>query len=306
MSPRGAVWYKREPRAFLEGVRQMPEREVAVYAVVLDLIYDAGHQTLNDPKHIASYFSDLGAAAVRRSIDWLVSAGKLEIDGDFLTNKRAKNEGKTREELRKTRRNSGHLGGVSSANSRSKSNGHNGLGEAFASDELPLDKIREEKEEEAKASLSETVVSDRPKPSRKKGVYTPEFEQAWASYPTDPMMSKKTAFAAWVKLDVEDQGRVQAAIPAFVAYCRKNPDYRPVHMNRFITDRRFDGLLAEKGGSQTGAPDWSKRLAYARQHQRWSTPEWGPMPSLAGCLAPREMIEPGDGVGWAEWSRNAS
>jgi hypothetical protein len=88
MSERGADWYKREPRAFLEGIRQMSEREIAVYSVILDLIYDGGHRTRNDPKHIASYFSDVGSAAVRRAIQCLIAAGKLELDGDFLTNKK--------------------------------------------------------------------------------------------------------------------------------------------------------------------------------------------------------------------------
>jgi len=164
MSERGAQWYKREPRAFLEGVRRMTERDIAVYAIVLDLIYDGGHQTLDDPKHIASYFSDLGSASVRRTIDRLVEAGKLVREGEFLTNKRAKNEGKTREELRETRRYSAHLGGVSSGKSRTKSNKNNDLSEANASSNVVLDKIREDIEgkEEAKAS------------SKKRGTRLPE------------------------------------------------------------------------------------------------------------------------------------
>lgn len=144
MTRRGADWYRREPRAFLEGVRKLTEREIAVYAVVLDLIYDGGHQTLNDPKHIASYFSDLGSAAVRHAINRLVESGKLIIDGEFLTNKRAQNEGKTREELAETRRKSGRLGGVSSGVSRANSNKSNDLGEANAPYARAKDKIRKD------------------------------------------------------------------------------------------------------------------------------------------------------------------
>lgn len=114
---RGTDWYKREPRAFLDGVRQLGQREVAVYSIVLDLIYDGGGQTAFDPKHIASYFSDLGSAAVRNSIAVLIDLGKLEDMDGRLTNKRARNEAKTREELRENRSVFGRLGGVSSGDS---------------------------------------------------------------------------------------------------------------------------------------------------------------------------------------------
>lgn len=132
----------------------MTERDIAVYSVVLDLIYDGEHQTFDDPKHIASYFSDLGSASVRRTIDRLVEAGKLVREGEFLTNKRAKNEGKTREELKKSRRHSAHLGSVSSGKSRSKPNEVKNLSEANASPDTALDKIGGDIEvkEEAKAS----------------------------------------------------------------------------------------------------------------------------------------------------------
>ncbi len=144
MSTRGAEWYKREPRAFLEGVRRMTEREIAVYAVVLDLIYDGGHETLDDPKHIASYFSDLGVAAVRNAIERLISAGKLDRNGEYLTNKRARNEGRTREELTETRRKAGRSGGVSSGKSRRNSNKNNAVAKANAALRVREDKIRED------------------------------------------------------------------------------------------------------------------------------------------------------------------
>lgn len=158
---------------------------------------------------------------------------------------------------------------------------------------------------EPNGSMSETVVSDVPVPSRKRKPYPPEFEQSWRAYPTDQLMSKAKGFAAWAKLDVEDHGRVFASIPAFVAYCRKHPDYRPVHMVRYITDRRFDGFMADAGEPATG-PDWPKRLAYARANRRWSSSEWGPLPGMTGCAVPDELIQPGDGDGWSEWTRGAA
>jgi len=90
MTSRGTAWYRRDSRAFLEGVRLLTGREIEVYAVVLDLICDDGHSAIDDPKHIASHLSDLGPAAVRRALDGLVEAGMLERDDGRLTAKRAR------------------------------------------------------------------------------------------------------------------------------------------------------------------------------------------------------------------------
>lgn len=152
---------------------------------------------------------------------------------------------------------------------------------------------------------SETEISDNMKPSRKRKPYPEAFQAAWSEYPTDPLMSKKKAFEAWQRLDREDQNKVTATIPAFRDYCRKNPSYRPVHMVRFITDRRFDGFAAAAKPSNP-AEMWGKRLNYARANRRWATAEWGPMPGKEGCKVPSSMQQKGDGFGWAEWSRETA
>lgn len=170
------------------------------------------------------------------------------------------------------------------------------MGEGVSCD-TPLKKPEYKPEEDP---LSETGVPDTPKPVRKRKAYPDAFERAWSSYPTDQNMSKLDAFKAWSKLDVEDRAKVEAGIPGFVAYCRKNPDYRPVHMVRFITGRRFDGFA--ENTSNAYAPEvWAKRLAYARKNKSWATGQWGPMPGVEGCRVPANMLEPQDGVGWAYW-----
>ena len=147
--------------------------------------------------------------------------------------------------------------------------------------------------------LSETVVSDPVKPRKRNG-YSAEFEADWRAYPTDSNMSKLKAFNAWSKLSAEDRAKVAAAIPAFVAFCRKDPTYRPVHMVRFITERRFDGF-AEMDAPRLGTTeDWVKRLKYGRDLRTWSTPQWGPMPGLPGCKVPPDLLAAGDGAGWSE------
>ena len=45
---------------------------------------------------------------------------------------------------------------------------------------------------------------------------------------------------------------------------------------------------------------WQHRLETARKLAQWDV-KWGPMPSQIGCLAPDELLQPGDGEGWTEW-----
>ncbi len=73
--------------------------------------------------------------------------------------------------------------------------------------------------------------------------YTASFEDFWKAYPTDRIMSKSKTFVQWKKLDDVDKERARQAVPIFFNHCKQNPDYRPVHAERFISQRRFDGLI---------------------------------------------------------------
>lgn len=149
----------------------------------------------------------------------------------------------------------------------------------------------------------ETAASPKPK---KRAAYPEDFEAAWRAYPTDPIMSKKEAFEKWRRLGAEDREAVARAIPKFVSYCAQNPTYRPVHMCRFISQRRFDGF-APKIHPDYVADDerWNKRLNAARLRGFWAAREWGPMPGQAGCCVPRHLLKDGDGQGWREWEQAA-
>jgi hypothetical protein len=152
--------------------------------------------------------------------------------------------------------------------------------------------------------VSETDVSDAPR-RRTRNAYPDAFDAVWSAYPTDQNMSKAKAFAAWKSLSAEDRNSLAASIPAFNAYCRKDPTYRPVHLVRFITERRFDGFVGAARAKAASREDWTKRLNFGRTRKQWSTGEWGPAPGAADCLVPAELIQPGDGEGWTEWSKAA-
>lgn len=150
----GSDWYKREPAAYLGGVQGMTAREHAVYSVTLDLIYAHGGAVNNDPAWIAGWIKDMGAAAVRTALASLVERKKLIISGSEITEKRAINEAKTKENVSETARENGKKGGKKSAESRAIPKQNNGLGEAVASAEKQAEKIREDKIED-KSSISQ-------------------------------------------------------------------------------------------------------------------------------------------------------
>ncbi len=171
--------------------------------------------------------------------------------------------------------------------------------QADAPKRLSRGEERRGKKEEPKGSLSETDVPDARTKKVSRGGYPADFEAAWKAYPTDRLMSKKKAGAAWSRLTAEDRERTATAIPEFVAYCRSHPDYRPVHMVRFITEARADGFLEAE--MVVTEDDWQKRLVFARGKKKSPASEWGPAPGQPNCRIPEHLLQLGDGVGWAEW-----
>lgn len=107
------------------------------------------------------------------------------------------------------------------------------------------------KKEQPNGCMSETS-SDTSKPKRRKMVYPPPFEAFWQAYPTDPLMSKKEAAAAWTRLSEDDHAAATRAVSAFAAHCRSDPTYRPLHACRFLSQRRFEGFNGH--GPGTGPP----------------------------------------------------
>jgi uncharacterized protein YdaU (DUF1376 family) len=93
-------------------------------------------------------------------------------------------------------------------------------------------------------------------PKQVRTSYSKEFELFWDGYPRDSNMSKKEAFSAWKRISDEDRKKATEAVPHFSAYCKANPDYRPIHAVRFLTKARWEGFLqaSEKprGGNRWG------------------------------------------------------
>jgi hypothetical protein len=83
----------------------------------------------------------------------------------------------------------------------------------------------------------------------KKKSYPDDFQNFWKSYPTDPLMSKVKAFEQWRRLAPAERVAAQAAIPAFREFVAKQVNYRTVHAQRYLSERRYEGF------AQHAAPD---------------------------------------------------
>ena len=115
-------------------------------------------------------------------------------------------------------------------------------------DARPEKETESEKEKERILSDPPPADADAAAPSIKSGRknYPDDFEAFWRDYPTDALMSKMKAFEKWRRLSAEDRAAAARAVPGFRAHCGKNPTYRPVHAERFLSQRRFDGFNAQE------------------------------------------------------------
>ena len=146
MSRVGLDWYKREPVAYLGDVQGLNAKQHAVYSVVIDLLYVHGGTIDNDPKFISGYISDMGSASVRSVLASLSAHKKitLEITETEISQKRAKNEVKTKQKQRENAQKTGRFGGELSAELRRQCNETNNLDEPNPSTEIQPEKRREE------------------------------------------------------------------------------------------------------------------------------------------------------------------
>jgi hypothetical protein len=181
-----------------------------------------------------------------------------------------------------------------------KANGKQGGNPTLKGGVNPQDKAQKpeartkEEKIEPNGSLSETS-SDAPASKTKiRNKYPEPFEEVWREYPTDQNMSKKEAFDAWKRLGDDDKEALSSSIPSFVAYCSAHPDYRPIHLCRYIVKRRFEGHGGQHAptGNEFCAEDWpNTRILVARFKQEHQTdPPRAVNGGKAGYLIPAEWV----------------
>ena len=105
----GLDWYKREPRAFLDGVQGMGPELIGAYAVLLDLIYARGGETLRDDRHLSGVLG-CSTRKAKALTDQLVALGKVSLRDGFVTNSKAEKVVKQSRNVRETNAKHGRMG----------------------------------------------------------------------------------------------------------------------------------------------------------------------------------------------------
>lgn len=273
------VYFKCYPSDFLSGVLGLEPDEIAVYTVVLMMIYDRG-EPIGDDANTLAWRCRMNVRRFKNVLDRLVQLKKLTRENGFISNLRAEKEIRSRQEASEKQSRNASARWVQP---EKKPNEISAPVMPPHSDRNALLELELELEKEGNLKVS------CPKQVRTKAAYSEDYEVFWKSYPTDSNMSKKEGYTEWRKLSPEDRSLALKSLVGFNAYCTSHSDYRPIHVNRYLSKRRFEGHAeaAEKITAtvfvRVGTPAWRAWEAHYRRtqgrgppvsekHQGWSFP----------------------------------
>jgi uncharacterized protein YdaU (DUF1376 family) len=274
------------PSDFLNGLIGMSADEIAAYVVVIMLQYDGGGPVKYEGRERElSVRAGMSRGRLGKAIAGLLAQDKVELSNGHLHNRRAAKEiAKISEKIEKNRENSAKGGEVTRQKFEQKTNEINvSTGPVGQPNGQPFDSPN---------YLPSTFSNIKDIcPKRVRTTYPELFENFWDGYPTDANMSKKKTFDVWRRLSDEDRENAIASLPGFKGYCSSHPDYRPVHAERYLSQRRFDGHLetARKVSSQVFVLK--------------GTEEWAAWEKFKGKSLPSSKNQNGPGEGWMFPSR---
>ena len=84
-------WYKRDPDAALVGMRPLSDAQYKAYNVIIDLLYSRDGKVPDLERFMCSQL-DWDPRKWRRVRGELLALGKIQLEGNFLTNYRATSE----------------------------------------------------------------------------------------------------------------------------------------------------------------------------------------------------------------------
>lgn len=302
-------WVKWYAGDFLNGIAELEPNEIAVYAVILNRIYDEGGPIPDDTAKIARR-CNMRPTSCQKAVDALVAAGKLRRTDGHLTNRRAENELKSRQE-------------VSDKSSRSAS-------ARWGKRDENKNNINDDAMRSHSDRTSSADAYQKPEPdSTDPGGSVPRerwpadaFEQFWARYPAKVgKVAASTAFAKVSKSSLVAFAALMAGLDAYVRH--KPPDRDWCYPTTWLNQGRWDDEWTDGQPQQhrngTGAGGGRKPTAHenllagfaavAARHDRGGdvVPEARPPPGPAGAhagptleLEARRGVDPRDDAPWPD------
>lgn len=230
------------PSDYLNGLIGLTADEIAVYTVVLMMQYDRGAPVKYEGREREiSVRAGMSRGRLGKAVAGLLDHGKLISESGCLHNARAANEiAKICDKITKNRENSAKGGESNKRNFNTKRNEINDRTEPVGypmgyPNDSPIPRPP------SPVLLEGSLTASCPK--RVRTEYPNDFEEFWKGYPTDANMSKKEALAAWKRIGADQRALALKSLPSFNLYCRQNPDYRPIHANRYLLKNRAEGHL---------------------------------------------------------------
>ena len=320
MSKRGDPWFKFYPHDWLAGTRGLSLEQRGAYIDTICMQMECDGPLTGDYRWL-SFRMFISERKAKSIVESLIEAKKLLRDDRGLYNARAEIE--IADKAAKRRAN------VDSALARWRPNSEPETTQQHKADE-PAEKTEQKQLNEgceriAKAMpraraldtdteveskkdryhlvlpLSEPDVSDVGKAPKKPVGYSADFEQFWTAYPDRTNNSKIKAFGEWGKLARDERRLAIASLSNFAAYCKGHPDYRCVHAERYLRDKRFEGYAASE--TATGAHWWqdSEKVACVTDDQwrnsikksangTWPIDKLSPPPGTPGCRVPANIV----------------
>jgi uncharacterized protein YdaU (DUF1376 family) len=307
-----APWFRFFPSDWLNGTRGLSLSQVGLYITLVAMMYDHGKPITSKRESLARRCG-LNLRQFSEALDVLIEEGKILETPEGLWNERVAREIRARGEkilkaknaaaIREERKIQTKQGENSSDDDRTIIDGSSILDSRFQTLEEE-DSCPKPASPPSGLFTPEVAQEQSVQKPKKRAAYPEDFETFWSQYPAGGRLDKKECGEFWNKMDPENREKAIAGIPAFKAWIAKQgPEYRVLYAIRYLRRERFNDLAVTPATGTAPAVDWDARLKYARDHGQWSTEKWGPMPGQPGCLAPREKLLPGDGVGWAEFRK---
>lgn len=159
-------FYKMDPARWNTGTDNLSLEQEAAYLRVVNAIHLHDHPIRNNGRVLAGLWR-CNERKAKRLLQELLDLGKLMIEGDFISNRRAAEDLSIRSQLSVERQSAGHRGGIESGKVRAKVLKDNDLTQASAST-----RIEENRREERT-----------PKPPKGADDVEEEFEEWWKHVP---------------------------------------------------------------------------------------------------------------------------
>jgi uncharacterized protein YdaU (DUF1376 family) len=293
MSRKHIPYFSFYPADFMNGVRGLSAQDVGVYTMLLCQIYEENGPVELNHFRLATYCG-MRVPAFTKSVEKLIALGKLELENGHLKNKRAEAEIQKRADGLKIN----SKAGLASAQKRQQKQA------AFSTTvQRPFNQAEADTDTDKDNTPSGVVSSA---PPEKLDLIQAKLIEAIGEGNIQPhgalnLSAVLGLISAGVDLETD-------ILPTIKAKAQRLT--RPVGSWSYFTDairdahnRRVQAGLGIVKPSTPEADDkrWAGRLKLARDRKYWSTPEWGPMPGLEGCIVPKRLLAAGDGNGWQEY-----